>query len=160
MITADDFGMCPPVNRGTIEVLKGGKVKNVEIISVSPYSEEAIQYCLKHPEIQVGCHVVLTDEFNIGFRIVPVKEQIELLTSRGLKVWRTTSHMFQCESNRKIEDYTWESYQIRPEAKKEYYDMVQRFEPEKEIIIHCADEGMKEYSPWWQSYLEDVKYFK
>ena len=154
MITADDFGMCPPVN----EAIMNCKVDRVGLIIVSPYSEEAIQYCLKHPEIEVDAHIVLDDEFNIGFDLKTIKEQLELFKIRGIKYSRITSHMFRFKDDRK--DCTWESYQIRPEAKKDYYDFVIKNFPDKEIIIHPATEEMKNYSPWWESYIKDYEYFK
>lgn len=163
IICCDDFGMCDSVNRGIIDVLKSGKIYHVEIIGNSPYSEEAIKYCLEHPHVRVGCHVTTCDEFNIGFKFTdnPIKDQINYLKNRGLNPWRFTSHMFTLDTpDRKLSNCTWESYYIRPEAKKSYYDFTIKMFPEKEIIIHCADEKMRQYTPWWQSYVEDTKYFK
>jgi len=160
--------MCDSVNKGTIQVLSSGRIHHVEIIGISPHSDTAISYCLDHPDIKVGCHVTLYDEFNIGFKFFigadkpeqEKKAQLDYLKDRGLHVWRITSHMFKTNSDRDIKNCTWESFYIDHKFKRQYYDFTVENFPDKEIVIHCADESMKHITHLWESYIADVNYFK
>ncbi|MDD5431738.1 MAG: ChbG/HpnK family deacetylase [Candidatus Omnitrophica bacterium] len=63
IITADDFGMCPSVNKAIKEVVDFGLVKNCDLIPVAPAFKDAVNICKNYPLLDIGVHITLTSEF-------------------------------------------------------------------------------------------------
>ncbi|MHC5250383.1 carbohydrate deacetylase [Enterococcus sp. LJL90] len=60
IINADDFGYSPAVNAGIIQAHKNGVLTSTTLMANMPGTEEAIELSKQHPNLGIGCHLVLT----------------------------------------------------------------------------------------------------
>ncbi len=61
IVNADDFGLTSGVNRAIIEASRTGVVTSTTLMANSKAFDEAIALAESHPQLRVGCHVVLVD---------------------------------------------------------------------------------------------------
>ena len=71
IINADDFGVSPAVNAGTLKALKYGLVKSATMIVPGPAFDEAARMVRANPELDVGIHLTLQCGYGSG-RFGPV----------------------------------------------------------------------------------------
>lgn len=69
IVNADDFGLTSGVNQAIVELHGHGLLTSATLMARASATEEAIQLALAHPNLGVGCHVVLVD----GSPITPVE---------------------------------------------------------------------------------------
>lgn len=58
----DDFGLTPGVNHGIISAFKQGLLTSTSLMAVGEAAEEAMDLALENSGLDVGIHLVLTDE--------------------------------------------------------------------------------------------------
>ncbi len=58
----DDFGLTSGVNEGVIQAFQNGVLASTSIIASGQAVDEAIGLALMHPDLDVGIHLVLSDE--------------------------------------------------------------------------------------------------
>ena len=80
IINADDFGYDPGVNQGIVHAFQEGIVTSTTLMVNQPYSQDAAELAVQHPELGVGLHVNLTR----GKPISAVKEIPGLLSEAGV----------------------------------------------------------------------------
>lgn len=61
IINADDFGMSQEVNEGIKRGIEAGVITSVSVMMNMPYSDDAITFLQKHPEVSVGLHFNITE---------------------------------------------------------------------------------------------------
>lgn len=61
IVNADDFGLTAGVNRGIAETHHTGIVTSTTLMANSGAFDDAVQLARSHPELSVGCHLVLVD---------------------------------------------------------------------------------------------------
>lgn len=59
IVTADDFGRTPGINRGIIQTFEDGIVTSASLMVRWPAAQEAAQYARRRPDLAVGLHVDL-----------------------------------------------------------------------------------------------------
>ncbi len=59
VVTADDLGISPGVNRGILEAHRGGVVRSTSLLVTFPASEEGAAQALAEPDLEVGIHLDL-----------------------------------------------------------------------------------------------------
>ena len=79
ILTADDFGRNRAANLGIIKGIEEGMVTSVALMPVGSAAEEAYDYISKHPELDVGVHLVLARD-NIEPRWKPILPPEEIPT--------------------------------------------------------------------------------
>lgn len=79
ILTADDFGRNHATNLGVIEGIEQGLVSSVALMPVGSAVEEAYDYISKHPELDVGVHLVLARD-NIEPKWKPILSPEEIPT--------------------------------------------------------------------------------
>ena len=77
IVNADDFGLTPGVNRAIVELHCAGALTSATLMARAGATDEAIALARAHPQLGVGCHVVLVD----GEPVLPA-EQIPSLVER------------------------------------------------------------------------------
>lgn len=63
IINADDFGMCHAENQATIGLLKDQRISSATVMIPCPWVKEAADFFKKNPEVAVGIHLTLTNEW-------------------------------------------------------------------------------------------------
>ncbi|MGI6214022.1 MAG: ChbG/HpnK family deacetylase [Christensenellales bacterium] len=61
IIGADDFGICPSVNKAIIQLLEQGKITSVNIIAQADCADEAIAYVVERG-LSAGAHLTLNSD--------------------------------------------------------------------------------------------------
>ncbi|MGH9627923.1 MAG: ChbG/HpnK family deacetylase [Bryobacteraceae bacterium] len=59
IVNADDFGFTTDVNRGIIEARTTGVLTATTLMANGPAFEDAVRLAKDHPDLDVGCHLVL-----------------------------------------------------------------------------------------------------
>ena len=77
IVNADDFGLTPGVNRAIVELHCAGVLTSATLMARAGATDEAIALARAHPELGVGCHVVLVD----GEPVLPA-EQVPSLVEK------------------------------------------------------------------------------
>jgi hypothetical protein len=85
IINADDFGVSPAVNAGTLKALEFGLVKSATIIVPAPAFAEAASMVKANPGLDVGIHLALSCGYGKGEfgPVLPPKEVPSLVTPKG-----------------------------------------------------------------------------
>lgn len=80
IIHADDFGMSHSVNRAISQAFEHGWITSASIMVPCPWFPEALQWARRHPNADIGLHLVLNSEWS-GFRWGPIasKDQVSTL---------------------------------------------------------------------------------
>ncbi len=85
----DDLGAARSLNRATLECFKKGILKNVSVLSATPYVEEAAKMMAKEKGICFGLHCDLTSEWdNVKWGPVAPREKVPSLVDGN-------GHLFQ-----------------------------------------------------------------
>lgn len=63
IINADDFGMCHAENMATMGLLKDNVINSATAMVPCAWFKEAALFCKKHPDLSVGIHLTLTNEW-------------------------------------------------------------------------------------------------
>jgi predicted glycoside hydrolase/deacetylase ChbG (UPF0249 family) len=71
IIHADDFGMMHSVNRAISQALENGWVTSASVMVPTPWYPEALQWARRHPNADLGIHLVLNSEW-AGMRWAPI----------------------------------------------------------------------------------------
>jgi predicted glycoside hydrolase/deacetylase ChbG (UPF0249 family) len=61
ILNADDFGLTPGVNRAIGELNEAGVLTSATLMAGGAAFDDAVTTAHSHPELGVGCHIVLTD---------------------------------------------------------------------------------------------------
>jgi hopanoid biosynthesis associated protein HpnK len=61
IINADDFGLTSGVNRAIVDAHDHGVVTSATLMANARASDEAVRLARSHPNLDVGCHLVLVD---------------------------------------------------------------------------------------------------
>ena len=105
VVTADDFGISPAVNKAVIEAYRNGILRYTSLMVKRPFAAEAVSLAKENPGLGVGLHVELceSDPAAWGMRyffspthrkqIEPeIRAQIEKFISYGLKPTHADGH--------------------------------------------------------------------
>ncbi|MBI3287280.1 MAG: ChbG/HpnK family deacetylase [Chloroflexi bacterium] len=79
IVSADDFGLSPGVNRGVIEAHARGSLTSASLLVNLPASTEALELVRLHPSLDLGLHLNLT----LGRPLSPLDEVSTLVDARG-----------------------------------------------------------------------------
>ena len=61
ILNADDFGLTPGINRAIGELSAAGVLTSATLMAAGPAFDDAVLVARAHPNLGVGCHIVLTD---------------------------------------------------------------------------------------------------
>jgi chitin disaccharide deacetylase len=61
ILNADDFGLTRGINRAIGELHSAGVLTSATLMATGPAFEDAVSVARAHPNLGVGCHLVLTD---------------------------------------------------------------------------------------------------
>ena len=61
IVNADDFGLTCGINRAVAELHAAGVLTSATLMANGPAFEDAVEIARAHPNLGVGCHIVLTD---------------------------------------------------------------------------------------------------
>ena len=61
IVNADDFGLTCGINRAIIELHQAGVLTSATLMAKAGATDEAVELAHAHPNLGVGCHVVLVD---------------------------------------------------------------------------------------------------
>ncbi|GBD24766.1 Carbohydrate deacetylase [bacterium HR30] len=79
IVSADDFGLSPGVNRGIVEAHEKGILTNASLMVNGAAFAEAVELARAYPRLGVGLHLVLLQ----GRATLPPKEVPDLVDDRG-----------------------------------------------------------------------------
>ncbi len=60
-MNADDFGLTSGINRAVVDLHGAGALGSATLMAAAPRFEEAVALAKEHPQLGVGCHIVLVD---------------------------------------------------------------------------------------------------
>jgi predicted glycoside hydrolase/deacetylase ChbG (UPF0249 family) len=66
IINADDFGLTRGLNRAVAELHSAGVLTSATLMASGPAFDDAVAITRSHPNLGVGCHIVLTDGFPVS----------------------------------------------------------------------------------------------
>jgi hopanoid biosynthesis associated protein HpnK len=79
IVTADDFGLCPEVNRAVIQAHREGILTCTSLMVGAGAVAEAVSLAKAHPSLKVGLHLVLVD----GSSVLPKRQIPDLVDDTG-----------------------------------------------------------------------------
>ncbi|MCX8070977.1 MAG: hopanoid biosynthesis-associated protein HpnK [Candidatus Binatia bacterium] len=79
IVSADDFGLSPGVNRGIVQAHEQGLLTNTSLMVNGAAVAEAVELARAHPRLGVGLHLVLLQ----GYSTLPPQQIPGLVDSRG-----------------------------------------------------------------------------
>jgi predicted glycoside hydrolase/deacetylase ChbG (UPF0249 family) len=79
IVNADDFGLTSGVNQSILHLSKAGALSSATLMGVADYTAAAAEIAMLHPDLGVGCHVVLVD----GTPAHPIKDLRGLVLPSG-----------------------------------------------------------------------------
>jgi hopanoid biosynthesis associated protein HpnK len=79
IVNADDFGLTSGVNRGILKAHAEGIVTSSTLMACGTQFDEAVKLAANHPDLSVGCHVVLVN----GLPTLSPSEVACLLSNSG-----------------------------------------------------------------------------
>jgi len=85
IINADDFGMCHSVNLAIIKLFETNAISSASLMTPCPWAVEVGEFCISHPEVNVGVHLTFTSEWK-NYKWGPVtrnKSVISLVNKYG-----------------------------------------------------------------------------
>jgi chitin disaccharide deacetylase len=96
VVTADDFGRSPGINRGVVEAFENGIVTSASLMVRWPAAKEAAAYARDRAELAVGLHVDLSEwrsragAWEPVYEVVPLdaRDELEAEVSRQLERFR------------------------------------------------------------------------
>ncbi len=59
VVNADDFGFTRDVNEGIVEAFRNGILRATTLMANGPAFDDAVRLAREHPDLDVGCHLVL-----------------------------------------------------------------------------------------------------
>ncbi|MDI6795969.1 MAG: ChbG/HpnK family deacetylase [Desulfatibacillaceae bacterium] len=65
ILNGDDYGLCLGANRGVEKAFEEGLLRSVGIMAGGYAFEQAADYARAHPKLDIGIHLVLTDEASL-----------------------------------------------------------------------------------------------
>ena len=86
VIHVDDLGMSRPANLGGVEAMEGAATCG-SIMVPCPGFAEIVQICRERPELDVGCHITLNNEYP-GFRWGPALGDVPSLCGPDGYLWK------------------------------------------------------------------------
>lgn len=88
ILHADDAGMSPEANGGTIELLSGDYIQAAAVMAPCPNFEDFINWAKENPSVDVGMHLTLTSEWQT-YRWGPVSKSsnVPSLIDPDGKLW-------------------------------------------------------------------------
>lgn len=89
IINADDFGLTPGINRAIVEMHAASVLTSATLMASSQAFEQAVSGAKIHPNLGIGCHVVLVD----GSPILP-PDQVPSLVDPATGQFRSTLGSF------------------------------------------------------------------
>ncbi|MCS6919542.1 MAG: polysaccharide deacetylase family protein [Fimbriimonadales bacterium] len=104
IIHADDFGMCHSKNRATSTALETGAISSASIMMPCAWVAEAVEWCKKHPDADVGLHLTLTSEWStIRWRPVAPADKVKGLLDPQGYMWRSVEQVVRNAKPQEIE---------------------------------------------------------
>lgn len=96
IITADDFGMCRPMNEAIMELWEARAITSSMIMMPEPWAKQAAEYAAHNPAVNIGIHVTLTSGFlqkasDEAVR-TEIRSQIEAAIRLGIDPTNLDSH--------------------------------------------------------------------
>jgi predicted glycoside hydrolase/deacetylase ChbG (UPF0249 family) len=82
ILNADDFGLTHGINRAIAELHAAGCLTSATLMASGPAFNDAVRIAQAHPNLGVGCHIVLTD----GHPISPPRSIPTLLGADGARL--------------------------------------------------------------------------
>lgn len=98
IINADDFGFSKAVNYGIFEAIKNGIVTSTSLMVNMPGFHHAIALMKKHPELNVGIHLVTT----VGYSIC---KDLPTLTDQNNHFYHNTTLVANCDIEELRKEY-------------------------------------------------------
>ena len=89
ILNADDFGLTRGVNRAIAELAAAGALTSATLMASGPAFDDAVAVARAHPQLGVGCHIVLLD----GTPVSP-PESISSLLGSAPRYFRSTLRSF------------------------------------------------------------------
>ena len=68
IVTADDFGLCPEINRAVSKAHTEGILTSASLMIAAPAAKEAVAMAKEYPKLKVGLHFVCVDGFGLLFK--------------------------------------------------------------------------------------------
>lgn len=90
IVTADDLGLTPGVNRGIVRAFQDGIVTSASLLVTGSAFEEAVTLARQNPELDVGLHLTLVEE-----RAVLRREALPTLVDETGRFPRTSGEFFR-----------------------------------------------------------------
>jgi predicted glycoside hydrolase/deacetylase ChbG (UPF0249 family) len=89
IFNADDFGLTRGINRAIAELAAAGALTSATLMASGPAFDDAIAVARAHPQLGIGCHIVLVD----GAPVSPA-DCIPTLLAPNRKFFRSTMRSF------------------------------------------------------------------
>lgn len=91
IVTADDFGLAPELNRGIVESHLRGVVACASLLVNAPASEQAVELSRRYPDLEVGLHLSVVEGFSLRGRPSTLTDSLAYLDGRLClhRHWRT-----------------------------------------------------------------------
>lgn len=82
IVTADDLGISPHINRGIVEAFKDGILTSTALLMNVPYTGEGVLIARENPDLEVGIHLSIVEGYSLRGKYSSITDEKDYFSGK------------------------------------------------------------------------------